>query len=524
MPPMLTEKSLPRPGRRRWQVAGLACVALTALSACSSAGGADGDSSADVLTVVTVVQPQTLDPAKTVQNNAWLEQLAYEPLITRRSDGTLAPGLAQSWTYEGSGNTTFVLKLRPGVKFSDGSELTAQNVTDHFAYVVKAGGQMSSFLTGNTFTATDPMTVTIRSKAPNPNFPEILTQDYIIGGVISSAGLKSPGSLGGETLGAGPYKIDPGQTVAGDHYTYVPNPNYYDKAAVHWDKVVVRVITNPQAVLNALRTGQADVSVGDPSTVAAAKQAGLTVAASPLLWSGVVLADRAGTLAPPLKDPRVRQALNFATDRSAIAGALFAGIGEPTTQVTVPGGPGHDPALDGAYPYDVQKAKSLLAEAGYADGFALKIVTPQYQQLNLIAQALKQQWRQVGVDLQITDHANANQYTADAFGAKFPAFMTAFGALPIWMEGPSLFLPAAAFNPFRYADGPLQSLYDRSARASGPAKVTLDRQVVARVTTEAWFVPVVATNLPYYARDTVAGVQTSTKAPLLELAEIRPAG
>ena len=79
------------------------------------------------------------------------------------------------------------------------------------------------------------------------------------------------------------------------------------------------------------------------------------------------------------------------------------------------------------------------------------MATPQYQQLNLIAQALKQQWKQVGVDLQITDQANANQFASDTFGGKYPAFMTAFGQLPIWMEGPSLFLPSAAFNPFHYA-------------------------------------------------------------------------
>jgi peptide/nickel transport system substrate-binding protein len=229
-------------------------------------------------------------------------------------------------------------------------------------------------------------------------------------------------------------------------------------------------------------------------------------------------------MAAPLKDVRVRQALNHATDRGAIATALFKGIGAPTTQITVPGGYGHDPALDGAYPYDVQKAKALLAAAGYPGGFALRVVTPQYQQLNLIAQALKQQWKQAGVDLQITDHANSNQYVADAFGGKFPAFMTAFGQIPIWMQGPSLLLPAAGFNPFHYADPRLQALFDRAARASGAEKDALDRDVIGYVTKEAWFVPVVATTLPYYARKTVTGVQTSAKAPLLELTEITPAG
>ncbi|HMG63578.1 MAG TPA: ABC transporter substrate-binding protein, partial [Streptosporangiaceae bacterium] len=110
--------------------AALAAAASLALSACSpSAGGsaaAAGRSAGGTLTVGFSVQaPATLDPAKAPQNYAWFEQLAYEPLIVQRSDGSLAPGLAQSWSYAGTGNTTFVMHLRPGVKFSDGSPLTA---------------------------------------------------------------------------------------------------------------------------------------------------------------------------------------------------------------------------------------------------------------------------------------------------------------------------------------------------------------------------------------------------------------
>lgn len=507
----------------RWRPAlALALAAALALAGCSRPGAAEGEAG-KTLTIVSVIAPQTLDPAKTAQNNAWLEQLAYEPLIVRRSDGALVPGLAESWRYEGDDNTTFVLTLRDGVKFSDGSELTAQTVVDHLTYVVEAGGQMAPFLAGNTFTATDERTVTITAPAPNPDFPVILTQDYIIGGVIGAAGLADPSTLGTTTLGAGPYQLDPAQTVAGDHYTYVPNPHYYDPEAVHWEKVVIRIITNPQSVLNALRTGQADVAVGDPSTVAAAEQAGLTVTSALFLWSGVVLADRDGTLAPALADARVRQALNYATDRQAIADALFAGIGSPAHQVTVPDGYGYNESLATVYPYDVDKARDLLAAAGYPDGFTLAVVTPEYQQLNLIAQALAQQWAQVGVDLQVTAYANANQYAADAFGGKFPAFMTAFGHIPIWMQGPSLFLPDAAFNPFKNVDEELRQRYDDSARAGDADKAAKDRLVIEYLTTEAWFVPVVMTGLPYYARDTVSGVVTSAQEPLLSLYEIVPA-
>jgi peptide/nickel transport system substrate-binding protein len=477
----------------------------------------------EVLTVAHSVSPQTLDPAKTVQNDAWFQAPAYQPLIVRRSDGSLQPGLATSWQYVSSDNTALELRLRPGVKFSDGSTLTAQTVVDHFEYVLKSGGQFAPLFAGDQFTATGPLTVLIKTPKPNPDLPTLLTQDDVVGGVISPTGLKNPAKLGTQTFGAGPYTLDPGQTVPGDHYTYLQNPNYYDKASVHWKKLVIRVITNPQAALNAMKTGQVDFAVGDSTTLAAAKQAGLTVSMTPLLWTGVTLADRNGKMSKPLADVRVRQALNYGTDRRAITSALFPDHGEPTHQLTVPGGYGYDASLNSTYPYDVTKARRLLSDAGYPNGFTLKVVTAEYQSMNLVAQALAQQWKNIGVTLQITDYANSNQYFSEAFAPKFPAFMTIFGQQPIWTEGPSLFLPSALFNPFHTADPKLQSLYDQAAKAPEADKQKLDQQVEAYLVHQAWFVPVVTTGLPFYARKNVTGTGVSPKAPLASLYEVQAA-
>jgi ABC-type transport system substrate-binding protein len=527
---------IPKSGRRsawprhlRTSVA--VAVAGTLLVACSAkpGGGTDGQPKASgkvggTLTVAYSSVPQTLDPAKTVQNNSLYQALAYQPLIVRRSDGSLQPGLATSWRYVNDDNTQFELKLRAGVKFSDGSALTAQNVVDHFQYVVQAGGQFAPFFAGNTFTATDPLTVVIKTPKPNPDLPTLLTQDDVVGGVISPLGLQDKAKLGTQTAGAGPYQLDPAQTVAGDHYTFVPNPNYYDKDSVHWTKVVVRVITSPQATLNAMKAGQVQFAVGDASTIAAARQAGLTVTMTPLLWTGVTLADRDGTMAKPLADVRVRQALNYATDRATIAGALFADSGgKATAQLTVPDGYGYDQQLDNAYPYDVGKARQLLTEAGYPNGFTLKTVTAEYQSMNLVAQALAEQWKKAGVTLDITDRANSNQYFSEAFAPKYPTFMTIFGQQPIWTEGPSLFLPAALFNPFHTKNAELQALYDQAAKATGEAKTAADRQVKAWLVHQAWFVPVVTTGLPYYAAKTVTGTAVSPKAPLASIYEVQPA-
>jgi peptide/nickel transport system substrate-binding protein len=516
---------------RTAKAAVLAAAAAVALTACGGqATGAAAPAKASgtatpgkTLTVGFSVQaPETLDPAKAPQNYAWFEELAYEPLIVQRADGTLAPGLAASWSYTGTGNTTFVLNLRSGVKFSDGTPLTAQDVVNDFAYVAKSAGQMSPFLAGDTFTATGPLTVTIKAAQPNPDFPQILTQDDVVGDMISSKGLAAPAMLGTQTFGAGPYMLDASQTVSGDQYTYVPNPDYYDKAAIAWKKVVIKVITNPQSMLNALKTGQVQVANGDPTTIAAATQAGLTVTSTPDLWMGVTLADRGGVLAKALANVQVREALNYATDRATIAKALFPGTGTATSQPAPPGGYGYDPALSTAYPYDISKAKQLLAAAGYAHGLDLKIVTGDYGGENLMAQALAQQWQQAGVSVQVTDDANSNEFYAAAFGGKFPAFMTVFGQIPTWVEGPSLFLPPASYNPFHTASASLAGLYQQEARSSGAQQVSLDQQIEAYLVNQAWFVPVVTIGLPYYATSAVTGTTTSAKAPLLELYQVQP--
>jgi len=516
----------PRSWSAALQLTMVVCSAALALTACSSTTStASSSASGAVGDVLTLVQPgpapSSLDPAQNGQS--WLVTLGYEPLIEQRNDGSLVGGLATSWSYQGSGNTTFVLHLRSGVKFVDGSALTAAALVDDLRYKQKAAGPWGSTLAGDTFTATGPLTVAIKTTQPNPDFPQLLTQNFSLGDVISPAGLADPAKLGSQTFGAGPYTLDQAQTVAGNQYTYVQNPHFYDPASIHWKTIVVKVVNNTQSVLNAVKTGQADVALGDPSTISAAQQAGLSVHAAPYLWAGIVLADRDGTLAKPLADVRVRQALNYATDRSTIAKALFPGTGSATTQPTVPGGYGYEAALNNAYPYDIAKAKALLAAAGYPHGFSLGLVTTDTFQQSLLAQALAQQWKSIGVTVSIKDDSNSTQYGSDAFGGKTPAFTTAFGQLPIWVEAPILFTQKAVFNPFHSHAAALTALLNQEATVSSAGRPQMDQQVEAYLVNQAWFVPVVSTVLPIYARDTVTGVDTSAQSPNLDVFEIAPA-
>jgi peptide/nickel transport system substrate-binding protein len=508
--------------RRAAALVGAAGLTLTMVTACGSSATSI-KAAGDVFTIAFPLTPTTLDPAKTSPANRFFEELAYEPLVVHRSDGTFQPGLATSWKYVGTRNSTFVLTLRSGVKFSDGSDLTAKAVVDHFNYILKSAGQAALVLKGDTFSATGPLEVTVKTAKPNPDLPYALTQDTITGDVISPKGLSDPAKLGTATFGAGPYQLDVSRTVPGSQYTYVPNANYYAKPSVHWKKVVIKIISNAQSTLQALQTGQANLSQGVPSTFAAAKQAGLNVSTANQLVAGVTLADRGGTLSKPLADVRVRQALNYATDRDAITKALFPGLGSPTQQLNVPGGYGYTASLNQAYPYDVAKAKSLLASAGYPNGFTLSLLTSDTGDLNLLAQALGQQWQKIGVTVKIQDIANPSAYQAAVASAKSPTFTNNFAPQPVAAQGPGLFLPNAPFNPFHYVDTTLQGLYDQDVAATGSGKAAFDQQIATYLVQQAWFVPVAVEGLPFYSTKDVTGTTVSATAPYVSLYEVRPA-
>jgi peptide/nickel transport system substrate-binding protein len=506
-------------------VTGMVLVTMAACGSTSPSGTQPATSSTTggTLTIAGELGPTTLNPETTNQALCDFEELAYEPLIVRLENGGLAPGLATSWHYTGSGNTTFVLNLRSGVKFSDGTTLTAQDVVNDFQYVVKAGGQMAPYFAGDSFAVTGPMQVTITAKAPNPAFPFLLTQDYNAGDIISPDGLKDTTALGTKTFGAGPYELDAAETVSGSTYTYTPNPYYYDKSAVHWKKVVIKVIESAQALLDAMKTGEVNLAEGDASTLKAAKQAGLTVTQAPLIWEGVVLADREGKMVKALASVQVRQALNYATNRTTLVNALFAGVGTPTEQVTVPGGYGYLASLNATYPYNPAKAKQLLRAAGYPHGFTMSMVTADYDEENLLAQALAQEWAQVGVKVKIIDDANPTAYEQAFVSGTVPSFIATYGQQPIAVEGPGLFLPSAAFNPFHTASTVLQSLYNQDITASGTAATTLDQKVESYLVNNAWFVPVVASGLPWYATTNITGTSVTPSAPLVELYQVEPA-
>src|SRR6266567_6380696 len=193
----------------------IVAIALTVLTACSGSGsqssGNTGNSAkSDTLTIAVSAATDTLNPVLGGNIDPLLiyEELAYAPLIYLKPDGSFAPGLATTWGYVGQGNRAFDLTLRSGVKFSDGSGLSAAGVKSYFEYAGKAGGQEEAARVMNfaSMDVTGPLSLHITLKRPDPSLPYAFSQPP--GYVISPKALQSPNSLGTTPAGAGQYVLN----------------------------------------------------------------------------------------------------------------------------------------------------------------------------------------------------------------------------------------------------------------------------------------------------------------------------
>ncbi|MET0953122.1 MAG: ABC transporter substrate-binding protein [Aeromicrobium sp.] len=513
-------------GRSRLAVA-LAALAL-GLAACSSGGDSSSDTdltngvagkpvAGDTLTVAVQAPATSLEPATVNTALVIYTSLSYEPLIYQAADGSLEPALAESWEYN-EGNTQLDITLRPESTFTDGAAVDAEAVKASLEYVQQAGGGSSQYLGGiEAIEVTGDLTLSLKLSGPNPMLADLLTQTYGVGGIISPTGLKNPEKLTVEnpSQGAGAYVFAPDDTVAGDHYTYTANPDYYDKSKQHYKKVVLRVIPSPQAAINAVQTKQVDIAPGDASTAAQAKSSGQQVVAFPFVWQGLNLIDRGGEVSKPLGDVRVRQAINYAIDRETVTKAVLGEYGTPTTTTVVKDGDGWSQKAADAYPYDVDKAKQLLADAGYADGFELPVLSIKLAGIDTMTEALTSQLAEVGITLKVKAVSDEQSYVGGATDQSFPALAVGYGAQPMFIMGPGLFLPTApVFNGFKTNDEKLVGMYLEAAAATPEDRAAIDVEMQQYLVDQAWFAPVAFSPVFYYARPDLGGVKVSAGAPV----------
>jgi peptide/nickel transport system substrate-binding protein len=359
-------------------------------------------------------EPSSMDPQfHSLTPNTQLSETLFDPLV--RTDGTAKPipSLAESWVVDGN---TWTFKLRPNVKFADGSPFTADDVVFTYARVPKVPNSPSSYSlylsTVDKVEAPDPHTVKITTKGPSP----VLLANLSMVPIMSKTAASGPAPEGKTTVelnrgdglvGTGPYKFV--SWKRGAEIVFERNPHYWgDKP--EWDKVVYRPISNSAARVAALLAGDVDV-IEDPPTddlPKLKKDANLYVQETPSVRV-IYLALNQGAEVPPgmtdtngknpLTDKRVRQALSLAVDRKAIVERIMDGVGLPAANLLAYPAFGTSESHSKVPASNIEQAKKLLAEAGYPQGFALSLGSPagRYTNDQRIAQVVASMWARIGV-------------------------------------------------------------------------------------------------------------------------------
>jgi peptide/nickel transport system substrate-binding protein len=485
----------------------VAMLPAVGLAACDGSDGADSGEKS-VLRIGLARAPSSLDPAQdgTGSQNV-MRALSNEAITHLKPDGSIGPALARSWRYVGEGNEAFEFTLREDARFSDGTPVTANAVKRWLEYFASQNGPTSSAVGPiSSIETKGKWTVRINLEQPNPDMPEALSEHWNWGAVSSPKALENPKLLGTRTFGAGPYVLAAKGTVAGEQYTFVPNEYYRDKTEIRFSKVVVKIIDNPSSMLQAMKAGQLDVAEGDVGTAEAAQSAGLNVVHALTKFDGIFFMDLSGSLSKPLRDTRVRQALNYAIDRETITTALLGEYGAPTSEVVTKDGFDAEKSGD-HYAHDPDKAKSLLADAGYPNGFTVKAMGQAFTG-NIgapMVQAVAKDLEEIGVDLKLSTAATFGEYFQKGVsGGEFPLLQVDVGTFPMWTFY-SLFLKKKSlFNPTSWEDPQLEKLWleGRTQRDSPAWKAMSDR-----ITGEAYTLPVFRYSRIYYVGDGIAGVE-----------------
>jgi peptide/nickel transport system substrate-binding protein len=380
----------------------LAVVATLLAAACSSGGGSSSTASAGTASTTTASGtlnwewelPTSWDPV--TSSAGWdmhVLGLVYASVTTLNPAGTAIPGLASSWTYAPNGKSV-TFTLRPGLKFSDGSPLTAEDVKEN---IVRGQNQSNS-------TQASELAVISKVVVNSPtSFTLDLTQvDYQVpdllagkdGMIVNPKAFKDVGAIPTQPEGAGPFTLT--SYVPDSHASLVRNPYYWDASQIHIQNFNVLDITEPEEILSALESGQVNVAYIAGNQVASAKAAGFKIAIIP---SEVVNELDIQTTTAPFNNPDVVEAINYAINRQAILQVQASGYGTVAYQPFPAGFVGYSPALANLYPYNPTLAKQLLAKAGYAKGLKITLTAPSED--DPLAEQIQGQLAEVGITVTI---------------------------------------------------------------------------------------------------------------------------
>ena len=404
--------------RSGFRLGSIACT--LALAAAVAAAPAAAQKKGGSLTIGLELDIPGFDPLKvgvydTAANIA--ATLMLETLVSLDDNGKPKPSLALSWS-SSEDFKTWTFKLRPDVKFHDGTSFNAQAVKWNLERQKDPKNNCRcAFYVSNivSIDAKDDLTVVYTLKDPAVNFPALLTRPDQNQTIHSPTAMQAKGDdYNRNPVGTGPFVLK--SWTAGDRMVVERNPNYWDKGRPHLDRVVLRPLPDAQSRFASLKSGETDLVWADESEADNIMRARKDSTLQVLTYAGSGAAVNAiNTKVAPLDDVRVRRALVMALDRKKMSQALTNGLARPATN---PYGDGSWVKCkdDGALPEDPKKAAALIKE--YGKPVAFKMLFTATPRGRAAAQVYQQLWKQVGAEMEI-EMVDQATFPPRAFQRKF---------------------------------------------------------------------------------------------------------
>jgi len=417
------------------------------------------------ITVLVAVEPKSLDlSVEDLNHDLFVDAQVNDNMVGFTNDLKQDPRLALSW--RNIDKLTWEVKLRQGVKFSNGEPFNADAVLENFKYLTRDASALKTegFEPWDRIERVNDYTVRVKTKVPNAEFLLGLFWLHIYPpGVLKS----DPGSLSDRPIGTGPYKVV--DWVKGERIVLEANDSYW-RGRVKIDRVTFRFVPEASARVSALLARQADLIIDLPPESIGLVNKNLNTKAVSI--AGLRSIDLVyDTRTPPFNDVRVRQALNYAVDKQSIIKNILGGRALIQATPSHPLTFGHSPDVK-PYPYDPQRAKRLLAQAGYPNGLKIDFHYPTGRWLKdvEVAQSVGGMLKKVGV--------NANLITME-YGGFFSAWLKKQwkGMSMLGTENfidsdqvVQLFLYSKGALSFSYTDRKLDAMYEQDQREFDVAK------------------------------------------------------
>ena len=426
----------------------------------------------------------------------------YDTIVKITPDLEILPNLATKWEFNAD-RTEITFTIRDDVKFTDGTKLDAAAIAANIiAFRDGGGGEVTQAAASIAdAVAKDATTLVVTLKQADPSVLPAMAAT--LGAVFLPADIANPNKdKAAVPIGSGPYTLDEANTTPDSIYTYVRNKDYWDPESYPFDTIVLKPLVDNAARMNALKAGEIDGARVQAADAADIEGSGFTLNTGVANWAGLHLLDRDGTIVPALANLKVRQAINMVFDRASIVKNVYQGYGVPNNQAFRDGSAAFVADETDKYPFDIEAAKKLMAEAGYADGFDITIPAI-IGNHDAIMPIITQQLGEIGIRVTV-EQFQLGDYFNEVFAKKYGIVFVSLPSFDDWRDVTGMVSPEALWNVFGTEDPALDKLIDEARTTTGDQQDAAFQGIGKYLLDNAWYAPWATPNVIYATNDTVS--------------------